>query len=201
MQSTLRFESMGVVLEGHLASVPQKLKNQSLYHEILLLQKFYHKRGKVLKKNLHQDVKVEFHDKVTGFWAFEDHLHFQNYQQSLIMYYVVRYFRINHKTKQAIQLRVCPMQNTYLVICSCKWILIVMGKFHSKVMSGQWTIHHHSWKDGWWNESWKETVKVTEDFGADIWADFSRALTVLFELVVAQCAYCDSVNFPSFSIW
>ena len=33
------------------ASVPQRLRNQSLYHEILLLQKFDARRGKVLKPN------------------------------------------------------------------------------------------------------------------------------------------------------
>ena len=35
-----------------------------------------------------------------------------------------------------------PMSDAeYLVITNSKWILIAMGKFHSKVMSGQWTIH------------------------------------------------------------
>ena len=41
------FESMGVVLEGQMFL--KRLKTQSLYHEVLLLQKFIDILGKVLK--------------------------------------------------------------------------------------------------------------------------------------------------------
>ena len=43
------------------ASVPQRLKNQSLYHEILPLQKFNDISGKVLKpKKINLDPGLDF---------------------------------------------------------------------------------------------------------------------------------------------
>ena len=82
------------------ASVPQSLKNQSLYHKILLLQKFNDRRGKVLKSKTNQPATSE--KKMRPFFSFlivSDCMVYPELKFLIFSKYQKFMVRVNHTTR------------------------------------------------------------------------------------------------------